>query len=109
MGLMGKTDEKDFEVDEKCLKSEKYLQLENYLESEKYQPPAVLPVINTNSKIPKKSSKIRNPEEKRAVAIPDILSGDLQEIEERVKSMMEKSKNFVLNQTKRADICKVCG
>ena len=114
-GLMGKTDDKDIEIDEKHLKSEKYqeseksLESENYLKSENDLPHTVLPVITTNSKIPKKSSKLRNPEEKRAVAIPSVLSGDLQALEERVKSMMEKSQNFVSNQTKRADICKVCG
>ena len=46
------------------------------------------------------------------VAIPDQFDGDLEALDAKVKSMMEKSKNMVpagkLKQTK-AFICKVCG
>ena len=94
-GLLGKTDEK----------------VQDFEPNEKYLPPTVLPVIdpNTELSVPKTTPKSRNLEENRVVAIPSIHSGDLQELEERVKSMMEKSQNFISNQNKRADICKVCG
>ena len=45
----------------------------------------------------------------RKIAIPNFVSGDLQELDEKVKSMMEKSTNFIPSGRKRADICKVCG
>ena len=93
-GLMGKTDE---EVNEKKI------------------PPTFSPTIATNTKIPKtsfKSSKIHNPGEHQTLAIPGKFSGDLEELEERVKSMMEKSQNKCANGPNKdtlADRCKVCG
>ena len=45
----------------------------------------------------------------RRIAIPNFVSGDLQELDERVKSMMEKSQNLIPSGRKRAHICKVCG
>merc|ERR1719432_561181 len=70
--------------------------------------------MNTNKMIPKtssQSSKIINPGENRTLSIPGNFSGDLEELEERVKSMMEKSKNKIANGPKSclADRCKVCG
>ena len=50
--------------------------------------------------------------EQRMVAIPSYLSGDLKELDEQVKSMMEKSKNMIQHgksHRKTATICKVCG
>ena len=92
-GLMGKADEnfKDFEEDETCL------------------PPTPLPAFNANSNIPKKSFKSQNPGENTTLAIPGQFSGDLEELEERVKSMMEKSENKYANGRVLADRCKVCG
>ena len=95
-GLMGKADEKvkDFEADEKYL-------------------PSTLPTsMNTNKMIPKtssQSSKIINSGENRTLAIPGNFSGDLEELEVRVKSMMEKSQNKLANGIQFADRCKVCG
>ena len=43
------------------------------------------------------------------MAIPGNFSGDLEELEERVKSMMEKSENKYRNGHQLADRCKVCG
>ena len=45
----------------------------------------------------------------RRIAIPNFVSGDLQELDEKVKSMMEKSQNRTSDGTKMAKICKVCG
>ena len=68
--------------------------------------------MNTNTKLPKtafKSSKIYNSVENGTLAIPNAFSGDVDELEVRVKSMMEKSKNKSFGGDQLADICKVCG
>ena len=99
-GLTGKADEKvkDFEVDKK------------------YLPPTLLLDINTDPGIPETpfksqapNRKMHNPGEDRTLAIPSNSSGDLEELEERVKSMMEKSQNKHTDGIRLADRCKVCG
>ena len=48
----------------------------------------------------------------RRMAVSNPTSGDLQELDEKVKSMMEKSQNLTQctsRGTRKADICKVCG
>ena len=45
----------------------------------------------------------------RRVATPNFVSGDLQELDEKVKSLMEKSQNLHPSGYQRANICKVCG
>ena len=45
----------------------------------------------------------------RRVAIPNIVSGDLLDLDEKVKSMMKKSQNLISNGRQRAFICNVCG
>ena len=98
-GLMGKTDEHVKDLDED----------KNFL------PPPLLSTFNTNAKIPKKSFKGpnsagRNPGENGTIAIPGNFSGDLQELEERVKLLMEKSdKTLPHRPSIIAYICKVCG
>ena len=88
---MGKTDEdvKYFEVDEKP------------------QSRTPLPVFNEVSKIPKRQR--RETGENGALAIAGNFSGGLDELEERVRSMMEKSQNKIANVLQLADVCKVCG
>ena len=41
------------------------------------------------------------------VALPTYFTGNLEELEEKVKSMMEKSRNFYANGKQKADKCKV--
>ena len=96
-GLMGKTDEK----------------VEDYKEGEKPLPSTFLP---RNINVPKntvqrqKSNRnIQNHGENRTLAIPGNNSGDFEELDKRVKSMMEKSQNKTTNGLKFADRCKVCG
>ena len=91
-GLMGKTDEKVQDFEEKPLSQ------------------TVLSASNTETMIPKTSFKrqIHNPVEKRTLAIPSNFSGEFDDLEERVNSMMEKSEH------KLADgrfiyRCKECG
>ena len=43
------------------------------------------------------------------VAIPSFVSGDLQELDKKVKSMMETSQNLIPSGKERAKTCKVCG
>ena len=49
--------------------------------------------------------------DERRIAIPNFVSGDLQELDEKVKSMMEKSEHFIQNGKgrQRTKICKLCG
>ena len=97
-GLMGKTEDKlrNLEEDEKPLRA-----------------------FNGHVKIPKPcfrrpapSTEIHNPEENTTVAIPSNFSGDLDELEEKVKSLMEKSQNKIgygRDANAFAKRCKVCG
>ena len=45
----------------------------------------------------------------RRIAIPNFVSGDLQELDIKVKSMMETSQNLIPSGERKAKICKVCG
>ena len=81
---------------------------------EEYEKP--FSAFNAHAKIPKPSfrrqepsTEIPNPEDNTTSAIPSKFSGDLAELEERVKSMMEKSQNKTANGLQVAHRCKVCG
>ena len=68
--------------------------------------------MKTKTKIPKtpfKRCENHNPEENRTLAIPGNFSGDLEELEQTVKAMMEKSQNRIASGRELADRCKVCG
>ena len=43
------------------------------------------------------------------IEIPNFVSGDLQQLDEKVKSMMDRSENLLPNGKERAKICKLCG
>ena len=94
-GLTGKTEDNVQDFEEKPL------------------PQTVLHAsINTETIIPETSSSKRethNPVENRTLAIPSNFSGDLDDLEEMVKSMMEKSSNKLAAGRGFAEICKVCG
>ena len=45
----------------------------------------------------------------RRIANPHSVSEDLQELDEKVKSMMETSHNLIASGERKAKICKVCG
>ena len=53
--------------------------------------------------------KVARAEGNTTVALQSQHSGDLDQLEEMVKSMMEKSENNVANGRQKADRCKVCG
>ena len=99
-GLSGKTEEK----------------IRSFEESEKTLPETFSPKINTHTKVPKtsfkrKMSETHNSRESQSLTIPSSFSGVIEEVEERVKSMMEKSKNKIFHAQRyvSADVCKVCG
>ena len=98
-GLMGRADEK----------------VVDYNEDDKFLPPTPQSVINHGSKIPEpafsgpgESKQFHTAEEGRALALPSHFSGNLDEPDERVKSMMGKSQNNLSN-GRKAYACKVCG
>ena len=45
----------------------------------------------------------------RRISIPSFVPGNFQELDEKVKSMMEMSQNLDPSGTKKAKICKMCG
>ena len=100
-GLMGSSDQRAEDLDV----------------NEKRPPSKNLPAFNTETKLLKTSIKrqtfgnasntIVPAEANTTVAIPNNYYGDSDQIEEMVKSMMEKSENMFHNQ--RGHICKVCG
>ena len=97
-GLMGKSDEKVqyFEVVEKYLPT-------------KLSPAYTGTKIKENL-VKKTVGKIHNSRESRTLAIPDhFSSGDFEEIETMVMSLVEKSQNKVVDGTSFAHLCKVCG
>ena len=99
-GLTGKTDEKveDTKVDEKSLPSAFSSRNVN------------IPKTALQSQTPKRN--IHNLGENKTLAIPGNNSGDFEELDERVKSMMEKSQNKISNGPNAfmaAHRCKVCG
>ena len=47
-------------------------------------------------------------ETNKTIALTTHFTGDLEELEIKVKSLMEKSENFYAHQNRRADRCKVC-
>ena len=47
--------------------------------------------------------------DEQSVALATFETGDLQELDEKVKSMMEKSQNKIASKQGRANVCKICG
>ena len=83
---------------------------------EEEQKPRPSSLFNTHANIPEtslkrqtSSSKTSSPEENRLLAIPTHFSGDMDALEEKVKSMMEKSQSNYQHQNVKAVVCKVCG
>ena len=95
-GLMGKTG-----------RGEKNAQPVVKLESDISKPQVRINAEN------QKSEEERDPmieaEPNNIIALPTYFTGNLEELEEKVKSLMEKSRNFYANGKQKADKCKVCG
>ena len=71
-------------------------------EDDKFVPPTILPTFHANAKFPQNSFTNRN-------SISSTFSGNLDELENRVKSLMEKSQNKIASGCEFAQMCKVCG
>ena len=56
-----------------------------------------------------KEQHSKGAEKNKTIALTTHFSGDLKELEIKVKSLMEKSENLYAHRNKRADRCKVCG
>ena len=63
----------------------------------------------TSLKEESSNNKIAKAKENTQIAIPSNLCGDVDQLEEMVKSMMEKSQSNYANGLQKADRCKVCG
>ena len=101
-GLMGKTDEK----------------VENYENQESIMTkPITKPTMSNVSKTKRTFHEIQSLQNtngadldaKNTVALSSHFSGDLEELEQQVQSMMGKSQNKRSNGRQKAFICKVCG
>ena len=67
--------------------------------------------IQTNLETNRDKERPNQMNNERRIAIPKFVSGDLQDLDEKVKSMMETSQNIIQSGkcTQRAKICKLCG
>ena len=65
------------------------------------------PHSTQNKQMP--NDKVYRAKTDNTVAVQNDISVDLDDLDERVKSMMEKSENNYANGLRKADICKVCG
>ena len=91
-GLMGKPDEKvkDRDAGELLPSSDTQIDLSKVMKEER-------------------GRKVARTEGSTTVALQSQHYGDLDQLEELVKSMMEKSENKYGNSNQKADRCKVCG
>ena len=97
-GLIGKTEEK----------VENYENPESQMTNDPITKPTMSNSAKTESTFHERQSR-NGPDTKNTVALSSHFSGDLEDHEQRVQSMMEKSQNNYANGLHKADICKVCG
>ena len=93
--VIGKTEEK----------VENYENPESQMTNDPITKPTMSNSAKTESTFHERQSR-NGPDTKNTVALS---SRDLEELEQRVQSMMEKSQNNYANGLHKADICKVCG
>ena len=102
-GLMGQTEDVEKETESNCEESTLgKINPKPFYKREKSN----LNSGQSNS-IPQPTSGQINSE--RRVALPNFVSGDLKELDEKVKSLMTFSENRIGKEQGRARICKVCG
>ena len=108
-GLMGQTEavEKKAEIN-KMDKTSQQMNPKPFYKSERSSLNNEQFETNLEPKITRQSPNEQMNHERR-IAISNFVSGDLQELDEKVKSMMEKSQNMAPNGRERAKICKICG
>ena len=101
-GLVGQTEGVENKLEGNCVESTLGKMNLNLYKREKSN----LNSGQSNS-IPQPTSGQINSE--RRVALPNFVSGDLKELDEKVKSLMTFSENRIGKEQGRARICKVCG
>ena len=90
--------------------SQNYLPSNNLHYDKKNAPPKTKPLAEIPKTPPySRISSGNTSETERTVALSSYFSGALEELDERVKSMMEKSKNKIASGKQMAYKCKVCG
>ena len=65
--------------------------------------------VSQTKKCVKQSYPVIKPKTNSVIAVSTIFIENLEELEEKVNSMMEKSENNYGNGQRKADKCKVCG
>ena len=88
----------------------------NFTYGTQYVSPKVLPFSNSETKLPKATSKaetqdkrIARPDENTTIALQSYHFGDFDQLDQLVKSMMEKGQNKHANGIHTLHKCKVCG
>ena len=74
--------------------------------------PITKPIMTSGARSPRtfeSRQKTNGAGTNNTVALSNHFSGDLEDLEERVKSMMEKSQHNYANRNEKAFICRVCG
>ena len=94
-GLMGKPNDK---VDEIDIEEKSHASITNKAK-----------ISRSSFKEETPKNTIQGGESREIVAASTFFSGDLEELEEKVKSMMEISPNMHPNGRQRVSVCKVCG
>ena len=108
-GLMGQTDDAEkTEKNKKYSIPEQVKSSQSFHEGRKSNSSHGKMASSLNTKIDDQSQVVPFDKEPR-ISLPNFVSGDFKALDEKVKSMMEKSQNLITSGRKRADICKVCG
>ena len=104
-GLQGSSDQNETELNTKTLPTKPK---QNFGTNRMLSDARTATNENKTTFLKEQRDEVRE-EENNVLAIP--LSGDLQQLDETVKSMMETSQNLVKNgeEQRLAKICKVCG
>ena len=109
-GLMGQTEEvqtESYHTDQTPLQMDP----KPFYKSEKSNLKTEQRQSNSKPRLNEQAPNVQMNTERR-IAIPNFVSGDLQELDEKVKSMMEIGQNKIQSgkdKERRVHICKVCG
>ena len=105
-GLMGQTDDGEKRTENNCTnETSEQMNPKPFRKKEKL---ILTNEPNLDPNVKQEPPNVENNYE-GSVSIPKFVSGDLQELEEKVKSMMENGQNISSNGRNRTRICKLCG
>ena len=103
-GLTGKSENSNEKLDTKSAHPSAH-QPTNFTPLHKRQKPKMESITDN---LTEQTFPLQTYDEQK-VALPNFLPGDLQRLDERVKSMMEVSQSTIGKSGERAKVCKVCG